>query len=117
MKTASEGFVADLVEVFRSTQTADAQIKASLLIDQGIQAIVVEPNLAATIGAGSFILPAKVMVPRDQEELARLALKAFDEVAEAPAPVDGPTKCPNCGAPWEPGFTVCWQCEYELEDQ
>lgn len=107
--------VAKLVEVFRSTLTADAQIKASLLNDQGIRATVVEPNLAASVGAGSLILPARVMVPEDQIELARVALEAIAEIAEAAPPTEGPTRCPSCGAAWEPGFSVCWQCQYDLE--
>lgn len=27
-----------------------------------------------------------------------------------------PAACPACGAEWEPGFHVCWQCEHELPD-
>lgn len=26
-----------------------------------------------------------------------------------------PTACPACGADWEPGFELCWQCETPLD--
>ncbi|MEZ4265239.1 MAG: DUF2007 domain-containing protein [Myxococcota bacterium] len=26
-----------------------------------------------------------------------------------------PAECPECGAPWEPGFDLCWQCETPLD--
>lgn len=105
--------MASLVEVFRSPYTAEAQIKASVLKDRGIQAIVMSPDLAASAGAGIHIMPARVMVPEDQVEQARETIEALEELGEEA--VDTPEKCPSCGAKWEPGFSVCWQCNYELE--
>ncbi|MEN0061507.1 MAG: DUF2007 domain-containing protein [Myxococcota bacterium] len=107
--------MADLVEVFRSSYTAEAQIKASVLKDRGIQVVVTSPDLAASVGAGAHILPVRVLVPDHQAELARQTLAALEEVAAAQAPSTGPKTCPNCGATWEPGFAVCWQCQYEIE--
>ncbi|MEM6929191.1 MAG: DUF2007 domain-containing protein [Myxococcota bacterium] len=106
--------MASLVEVFRSPHTAEAQLKAAVLKDRGIHAVVMSPDLAATVGVGSHIVPARVMVPDDQAASARETLQALDAMSEQEGPT-GPEKCPECGAKWEPGFGVCWQCGYELE--
>ncbi len=103
-----------LVEVFRSPYTAEAQIKASVLQDRGVQATVISPDLAASAGAGAHIMPARVMVPENQVPQARETIAALEAMVEADGSA-GPERCPSCGARWEPGFAVCWQCQHELE--
>lgn len=105
--------MADLVEVFRSAHTPTAQLVRSALISEGIDAHIVGEHLAGMIGAASRILPARVLVPDHQEAEARTALAVIEARADAPPDASEPTTCPACGADWEPGFDVCWQCEAE----
>lgn len=106
--------MANLVEIFRTTQSAEAQLKASFLKDRGFRAVVMSADLAAGIGGGSVAVPTRLMVPEGQRDEAIVALEALDAVAEE-AVETGPEICPACGASWEPGFDVCWQCQHELE--
>jgi hypothetical protein len=36
------------------------------------------------------------------------------EPRRSSAPEEPEEQCPECGAPWEPGFQVCWRCEHAL---
>jgi len=105
--------VANLVEVFRTPHTAEARIKASLLEDRGLHVTVASPDLAATVGVGTHLIPVRLMVPDPEVDEARAVLAAVAAVADE-APGSGPERCPSCSARWEPGFDVCWSCQYEL---
>jgi len=107
--------MADLVEVLRTTRAADAQLKASLLKGRGIHVTVVSSGLAASIGAGTGLIPVRLLVPDNEAGEARDLLVALDVVA-AHVPDGGPETCPVCRARWEPGFDVCWQCGCDLDD-
>ncbi len=103
--------MADLVEVFRSANGPEAQLLAAALNHHGVRATVVQGGLAAVVGAGSFAVPARVLVPADQEADARVAIEML---SAEPAAGTSPDECGACGAPWEPGFQECWRCQAPL---
>lgn len=105
--------MADLVEVLRSIDSAEAKIKVSILKGLGIRAVAISADLAAGVEAGRVAVPARVMVPDEQEAQAREVLAALEN---PPDDASGPEICPSCGEKWEPGFSVCWQCQHELPD-
>lgn len=102
----------ELVEVFRSPHTPTAQLVRAALVAHGIDAHIVGEHLSGMIGAASSILPARVLVPEDQADEARAALEVMNAMADE-TDGDDPKNCPACGAEWEPGFDVCWQCQAE----
>lgn len=103
--------MADLVEVYSTPHTAEARLVAAALTTAGLAPTVLSDGLANTLGAGQLAIPCRVMVPDTEAEEARLALQLMEEAANAPASADTPEHCPDCGAPWEAGFEVCWKCD------
>ena len=105
--------MADLVEVFRSSSTVEAQMLAQRLKDHGIKTALQGENLASSVGIASFVAPCRVLVRADQADEARAALavlQASDELTD----VVVPETCASCGEAWEPGFRECWSCQEPL---
>lgn len=108
--------MADLVEVYRDPRSEFARLIMIGLQQQGIRATLVGEHLSNLIGAGLAATPARVLVPDHELDDARavLAVLMADHAREEPNTEGQPTTCPACDAAWEPGFTVCWQCETPL---
>ena len=95
----------------------EAQLVRAALINDGIPAVLRNERLVGGIG----MLPindamVEVWVDKAAQERAESLIHAvlYGE-GDAPvvgreSPVDAPTHCVRCGAPWEPGFQSCWQC-------
>ena len=106
--------MADLVEVLRTPDLAEAKLVVAALEERGLTPTLLAENLAATLGASSVIIPRRVMVPETEEAEARATIEVMRAMAEAdPDTRSDPEICPHCAAPWEPGFDVCWQCGKE----
>ena len=104
--------IADLVEVLRTPSLSEAKLAESTLRSLGLTPTLLDETTAATIGAGTLAIPRRVMVPEPQRDEALAALEVVRAMSEEER-TDDPPACLACGAPWEPGFDVCWQCEAE----
>jgi len=120
------------VVVFTSQHAPEAEIVAGLLRSNGFHVRVLGSDTARMVGMGSHLAPTKVTVEPHEEEEARVLLgnvvrydehgrlsfvepnEAEGRLGEPAAKTEEPKNCPNCGADWEPGFEVCWKCEYVL---
>ena len=120
--------------VFTSQHATEAEIVSGLLRSNGLEPRVLGADTARLVGMGSHIAPVKVVVPPPQEEDAKRLLGTiirYDDYGRLsfvdPTSVHGelsvaagdskgaePTTCARCEETWEPGFEVCWNCEYEL---
>lgn len=105
--------MADLVEVFRSESTVEAQLLAQRLRDHGIVIALLGEHQAAQMGMAPFIAPCRVMVREDQLAEAQAAIAVMAAADAAPA-APGPEACPACHEPWEAGFQECWNCQEPL---
>ena len=102
------------VEVFRHHEMAKVQLTEALLSANGLSPVVYGAHLASMVGIGSHVVPARVMVRAKLADEARTLLAVMESVAEEDlSNRDDPEVCPACGADWEPGFDVCWQCQAE----
>ncbi|MBT3224173.1 MAG: DUF2007 domain-containing protein [Proteobacteria bacterium] len=104
----------ELVEVFSSHDSAEARLIAEALKQHGLQPAVFGEGLAATVGMSGFVLPARVMVPAEEADEARVAIAVIEEMENEERTEGEPEVCPACGAKWEPGFFECWQCQHEI---
>ena len=104
----------NLVEVFRSDNTIEAQMKAQLLQQCGLSSTLLGENLASMIGMGGNAVPCRVLVPEEQAMRAFEILQTLETAPEEP--LVEPDNCPKCNATWEPGFSVCWNCQAPLTD-
>ena len=98
------------IEVFRSDNTQEAQLKARLLEQYGLHPTLDGENLASLVGMGGHGLPCRVLVRAEEVAQAQQLLIKLEE-DKPQALTDEPTHCPNCNADWEPGFIICWRCE------
>ena len=102
-----------LIEVFRSDNTLESQMKAQLLEQCGLSATLLGENLAAIIGMGGHAVPCRVLVPGEQVTQALAVLQTTE--MQRRNILTEPDNCPVCNAIWEPNFTVCWNCQTPLE--
>jgi hypothetical protein len=105
--------MSELIEVFRSENTLEAQMKAHLLEQCGIHPTLIGENLASMIGMGGHAAPCRLLVPEDQAQQALEVLRDFEAKKNVAATVE-PSNCPSCDAVWEPGFSLCWNCQAPL---
>ena len=105
--------MSNTIEVYRSESTIDAQMKAHLLEQFGLHPTLLGENLASGIGMGGHAVPCRVFVPRVELERALTILADTSQNQQHNSPEE-PTNCPACNAEWEPGFTVCWNCQTPL---
>jgi hypothetical protein len=107
--------MADLVEVYRDARSEFAKLVTLGLQQQGLRATLVGEGLSGIVGAGAVAVPARVLVPAPELESATAMVAVLlAEMNQEPSSEGLPEHCPNCGAEWEAGFSVCWQCEYAL---
>lgn len=102
--------MADLVEVLSTPSLVEAQLAAAALRHAELQPTILGEHLAASLGAGRYIVPCRIMVPARAEAEARQILQNMEKAAEQTSG-EHPDVCPECGAPWEEGFDVCWRCD------
>ena len=98
--------MADLVEVLSTPSPIEARLTASALESLGLHPTLRDENLARTLGAGRLEFPIRILVPLAEKESAQHVIAAIQSDAER----QDPEICPDCGAPWEAGFDVCWKC-------
>ena len=106
--------MSNLIEVFRSESTLEAQMKAQVLEQCGLNPALFDENLASVIGMGTHAVPCRVLVPETQSAKAMEILQSLE--VETENIIADPTNCPACNAEWEKGFTVCWSCQRPLEE-
>jgi len=105
--------MSELIEVFCSENTLEAQMKVHLLEQCGIHPTLVGENMASMIGMGGHAAPCRVLVPEGQVTQALDILRNFEAVKEVKVSVE-PSNCPSCNAEWEPRFSLCWNCQTPL---
>jgi hypothetical protein len=101
-----------LFEVFSSQSTLESQMKAHLLEQCGLQPILVDENLASTIGMGNNAVPCRILISEEQAKQALEILNNYEKNKDT-SKIE-PNHCPSCNADWEPGFSVCWNCQTSL---
>ena len=90
------------VSIASYSDSIEAGVAQSLLIENGIDAIVTDVEAATTLWhAGLALGGVKVEVPFEQAQAAQEILNAETQVGE--------WVC-KCGERIEAGFAVCWQC-------
>ena len=105
--------MSNLMEVFRSDNTLEAQMIAQLLEQCGLSPTLRGENLASMIGMGGNAVPCRVLVSEEQAVRAFEILQTLEEKSDGA--IISPDNCPICHAIWEPGFTVCWSCQRPLD--
>ena len=103
--------MADLVEIFRSGNSARAKLVHSALTAHGIRSTLVGADMAGLVGAAGFLVPARILVAESTADDARALIAVMDAFTdEDPSERGDPEVCPHCGEAWEPGFDRCWGC-------
>jgi len=105
--------MADLVAVHATPDAVEARLLAAALRGHGLHPTVLDHGLSEIIGAGRHAIPCRVMVPSTEQADARAAIEEFREAQRTRPDSTHPARCPDCGAPWEPGFDECWSCNGE----
>lgn len=130
----------EAVRIYRTRDRAAAHLVATVLTHFGFDARLAGDEAGSVIAAPAA-MSLDVRVPGEQaaeavallgrltrtDERGRLSLvdegeetQTLVEAGLHPAPQGQraePAVCPQCGAPWEPGFEVCWSCLWELPDE
>ena len=95
----------DLISVYQGENVTESHLVMNLLLDEGIEATVVEENQPLSL----MITPSDVLVRREDEARARAIIERYDE--EQVARADRPDwKCPACGASVIGAFDDCDAC-------
>ncbi len=128
----------EAVRVYRTDDRAAALLVSTVLTHLGFDARLAGDEAGSVI-ATRAAMSLDVRVPGEEaaeavallgrltrtDERGRLSLVSEGEEAQTlveaglhpEAQGQGapePEVCPQCGAPWEPGFEVCWSCLWEL---
>ena len=107
-----KGRGSDLVELWR-TDAIEGPILLGALRHHGLNPTLQGQGLASIVGASQAVVPVRLMIPEHQRDEAEVLLAILREASEDQAEADRPSQCEACGAAWEPGFDVCWQCQHE----
>lgn len=104
----------DLIELERFTTDTEAHIIAAAMRDAGFHPTVSQAGLAALLGAGTSVVPVRILIPEAERDDAVVWLAVTKEKIAMGTGDSGPEKCPECGEGWELEFEACWNCSYEL---
>lgn len=102
--------MANLVELMATPNRVEARLVATVLEEAGLHPTILSEGLASVLGAGEIAIPCRVMVPQSELEEAGSMVAEMQRAASRETEGGAPDHCPDCGATWEPGFDVCWQC-------
>ncbi|GEM_PF-904105 len=116
----------DHVEVYSAIDSFEAHLVRNLLIDEGVEAIVVGDAAEGTVGERSpFSTPPRVWVPPDDLDRSRPIIDRYQqwlihraEASQAEAAAvesTGEPYCYHCGEPIAAGQTPCPSCGQPLE--
>lgn len=105
------------VTVLVTANPSEASLAQSLLQGSGVDVAVFDENLSRIETPLSIVIGGmKVVVPRDQEEMALEVLEAYRERASQDSGEaesgsrDNEYRCLHCNALLEPETVVCGQC-------
>ena len=108
---------ANLATVLVTLNPSEASLVQSVLEGSGVDAAVLDENLSRVETPLSIVIGGmKVVVPRDQEELALEILNEYrdrpaqDAGEEEGSSVDDGYRCLHCHALLEPEALVCGKC-------